>query len=100
MKRDNSEQLQNTDNKTPGPNTKHSHSGHIITAGNCERVYFVYKVGQCVDQIERLWTSVRRREIDVEFWPFSDDACEYMRFITGRPRRPRDVYETSNLVVW
>ena len=41
VKRDNSEQLQKTGNKTPGPNTKHSHSGHIITAGNCERVYFV-----------------------------------------------------------
>jgi len=35
VKRDNSEQLQNTDNKTRvGPNTKHNHSDHIIRDGH------------------------------------------------------------------
>ena len=42
VKRDNFEQLQNIDNKTRVvPNTKHNHSAHIVTAGNCDRVYIV-----------------------------------------------------------
>jgi len=92
VKRDNSEQLQNTctDNKTPGPNTKQSQWPYYYSCKLWASL-FCLKWANVSTRSNVRGTSVRRREIDVAFWPFSDDGDEYMRFITGRPWRPRDV---------